>query len=157
HDAGTGESRAGVRSLVRSTTMSDSRRVLVPADAAALERFLVEHRDSSMFLRANSRRAGLEYRGKPEQATYLAAFSGDEIVGVVPHAWTGGLLVQAPEGVEELALECVHASGRKVTALIGPLEQVRRARSALGLDGTPGNKNEHEGLYALSLSELIVP
>lgn len=42
-------------------------------DEAALERFLRAHADSSMFLRANARRAGLVDRGQRLQATYVAA------------------------------------------------------------------------------------
>jgi hypothetical protein len=81
-------------------------------DAGMLERFLEVHRDSSMFLRANARGAGLEYEGKPEQATYFAEGVGDEVVGVAAHCWNGMLLVQAPAPgrVEALARACVQSS-----------------------------------------------
>jgi GNAT superfamily N-acetyltransferase len=132
-------------------------RLLGAADAPALERFLVQHRDSSMFLRSNARRGGLEYAGKPEQGTYFAAFSGEEIVGVVSHSWSGAMLVQAPGHVEMLAPSCVQHSGRKVTGLNGVLGQVRRARAALGLGDAPVKVDADERLFALELRELVVP
>jgi hypothetical protein len=47
-------------------------RLLREGDAPALERFLVQHRDGSMFLRSNASRGGLDYDGRAEQATYDA-------------------------------------------------------------------------------------
>src|SRR5262249_28506501 len=78
-------------------------RLLTPADASALEAFLAQHRDSSMFLRANARRAGLEYRGETFQAVYAAAFRDGAMVAVAAHCWNGMLLVQAPERAEDVA------------------------------------------------------
>jgi predicted GNAT family acetyltransferase len=134
-------------------------RKLCADDAGLLERFLEVHRDSSMFLRANARGAGLEYAGKLEQATYFAEVMGDEVVGVAAHCWNGMLLVQAPAParVEALARECVQSSSRKVTGFSGPLEHVRRARAALDLGGAPSLDDEAEGLYALQLADLVVP
>jgi GNAT superfamily N-acetyltransferase len=144
-------------------------RLLTSADAALLEAFLVLHRDSSMFLRANARLAGLEYRGQPFQALYAGAFPDgrdDALIGVVAHCWNGMLLMQAPEPgdpsggtslLAELARACVRWSARPVTGLSGPLDQVRRARSALGLAGAAAVLEGDETLFALDLSDLIVP
>lgn len=132
-------------------------RVLGAADADALERFLLPHRDSSMFLRSNARRGGLVYQGKAEQATYVGAFAAEKLVGVVAHGWNGVLLVQAPANVEELVVACVHESGRAVTGINGPLDQVKRARTALQLDGAPARFGMDEKLFALALRDLVVP
>ncbi len=132
-------------------------RLLTQRDAEALETFLVQHRDSSMFLRSNARRAGLDYAGEAFQAHYVAAFHGHEIVAVVAHAWSGMLLVQAPEQVEELARACVAANARKVSAFSGPLMQVRRARAALGLTEAPAKVDFDDCLYGLDLTKLVVP
>ena len=64
-------------------------RVLHEGDRPALEQFLVTHADSSMFLLANSRKAGLVDSGLPFQATYAAAFEGARIVAVAAHSWSG--------------------------------------------------------------------
>jgi uncharacterized protein len=130
---------------------------LVPQDAAQLEAFLASHRDSSMFLRANARRAGLLYQGKPFQATYVGAFRGGEIVGVAAHGSNGMLLIQAPEFAAELARACVACSERRVTGLTGPREQVGQATASLQLNVEDATFHADEWLYALDLSGLIVP
>jgi GNAT superfamily N-acetyltransferase len=132
-------------------------RLLTPSDESVLEGFLASHRDSSMFLRANARRAGLAYRGEPFQANYAAAFRDGAVIGVAAHCWNGLVLLQAPEQTAELARACVEWSGRRVTGLSGPLEQVPRARSALGLADADAALEGDEWLYALDLSELVVP
>ncbi|HEY2409020.1 MAG TPA: GNAT family N-acetyltransferase [Polyangiaceae bacterium] len=132
-------------------------RAIEPSDEPALEEFLSGHRDSSMFLRSNLERGGSVYRGKPYQAVYLAAFDGARVCGVVAHTWAGMLLVQAPEGIEELARACVRESGREVTGFAGPLQQVARARGALGLNNVVARKDALDGLYVLELAELRVP
>ncbi|HEX2676304.1 MAG TPA: GNAT family N-acetyltransferase [Polyangiales bacterium] len=132
-------------------------RQLGAADAGALDAFLQRHRDSSMFLRSNARRAGLEYRGERYQAEYTAAFEHDAMVGVVSHSWSGMLLVQAPEHVETLACACVAFSKRKVTGFSGPAEQTTRAVRALALADAPMALHGNETLYAVSLSEILIP
>src|SRR5260370_7691275 len=71
-------------------------RLLRPGDETALDAFLTDHTDSSMFLRANARAAGLIDRGAPLEATYVAALAGGRITGVAAHCWNGMVLVQAP-------------------------------------------------------------
>ena len=106
-------------------------RLLTQSDAEPLEAFLVQHRDSSMFLRSNAQRGGLDFQGRVEQAEYVAAFQSGAIVAVAAHSWSGMILVQAPEQLEAVVRGCVAESGRKVSGFSGPLEQVRRARAAL--------------------------
>ena len=132
-------------------------RQLVPDDAAQLEAFLSAHRDSSMLLRSNARRAGLVYQGQPFQAHYVGAFRGAELVGVAAQASSGMLLLQAPGFAEELARACVDSNQRRVAALTGPLTQVHQAAAALQLDLETANFRSHEWLYGLDLSGLIVP
>jgi len=132
-------------------------RLLSQPDAQALEDFLVQHRDSSMFLRSNSRRAGLDYRGHPFQAQYMAAFQGDAIVAVAAHGWNGMLLMQAPEQATAVARACVALSGRRVTGFSGPHAVVQQARVALALSDAETRIDFEEGLYALQLSQLAVP
>ena len=132
-------------------------RLLTPLDESRLEDFLALHRDSSMFLRANLRRMGLAYEGKPFQAIFAAAFEGGRLIGVAAHCWNGMVLVQAPDHAADVTTACVGASGLKVTGFSGPLDQVRRARAALGLADADTAADGDEWLYALELSELVVP
>jgi hypothetical protein len=133
------------------------RRPLTAADTSLLETFLAVHRDSSMFLRGNVRRARLTYQGLPGEANYAGAFRDGRVVGVAAHCWNGMLLLQAPDHAAELARAAVEWSGRPVTGLSGPLEQVRQARSELDLDRVDVALDGDEWLYALDLSELVVP
>ncbi|MEO8181972.1 MAG: GNAT family N-acetyltransferase [Deltaproteobacteria bacterium] len=133
-------------------------RLLGPADAALLEAFLARHRDSSMFLRSNAQRGGLEDRGQYLQATYAGAFHDGQLVGVAAHCWNGMVLVQAPEaGLKEVVRTAAHNSRRGVIGFSGPVAQLTPARVALGLEHLPTQLEEVESLFGLQLSELIVP
>jgi len=132
-------------------------RILGPADAPALEAFLLANADSSMFLRSNARIAGLTDRGQPYQATYAAAFERGQIAAVAAHAWTGVILVQAPGHLEAVVRLAVIRSRRPVVGVNGPWAQVVAARAVLGLDLVPAMLDSHEILYALELARLIVP
>ena len=132
-------------------------RRLIAGDEAALDGFLEQHPDSSMFLRSNLRRAGLVDRGEPYQGVYVAAFEGDAIVGAVAHFWNGMVVVQAAGHVETLGLEAVALSGRKIVGLSGPGDQVRRAHLALGLAEREAFDDNTDDLFALDLDGLKVP
>src|SRR2546429_5918946 len=101
-----------------------------------------------MFLRAHARWAGLTDRGRPMQATYVAALEGGRIAGVAAHCWNGMVLVQAPDGGHAAAatLEAVRRSGRTVTGFSGPWDQVGAARAALGVAAAPAAKDSRDGL-----------
>ena len=132
-------------------------RVLQPGDEAALEEFLAPRALTSMFLRSNARAAGLVDRGKPRQATYAAAFAEGRIVAAAAHCWNGILILQAPCEVAAVAREALRASGRKLTALSGPWEQVLCARTELGLESKPTITADRDALFELDLSELRMP
>lgn len=110
-----------------------------------------------MFLRSNVRKSGLVFLGERFQGTYVAGYRAGQMIGVVAHSWRGMLLLQAPEGTDEIARACVAQSGRRVTGFAGPLEQVRRARRALRLEGAPAAMDSSEALYALDLAALVRP
>jgi predicted GNAT family acetyltransferase len=130
-------------------------RILRRGDEEGLEAFLAPRASTSMFLRANARAGGLDDRGEPLQATYAALFEGNAIVAVAAHCWNGVLLVQAPARVAEVARAAIDASGRRLTGIIGPLEQVRAARDAFRL-ASP-RTDDADDLYTLELAALRVP
>ena len=135
-------------------------RLLGPGDEAALDAFLAGHADTSMFLRANARSAGLVDKGEPLQATYAASFidkGGGCITGVAAHCWNGMVLVQAPAHAPDVARAAVRHSGRAITGFSGPWSQVVAARAALGLATAPAVKDSRDELYALELDRLVVP
>jgi uncharacterized protein len=132
-------------------------RELRPGDDDAFEAFLAGYADSSMFLRANAHRAGLSYWGEPYQATHVAAFRNGRLVGVAAHYWNGMLIVQAPGEAGPVAAACQRASARRVGGLMGPADQVREARTALGLDDTDAALDGDEVLYGVDLTDVVVP
>ena len=135
----------------------DGIRILGEGDAQALDRFLMRHADSSLFLRSNLRIAGLVDRGRPLQGTYAAAFRAGEIVGVAGHFWNETVILQAPAQAADLVAAAVAASGRRLGGLIGPHAQVVAARQGLGLTTRPPLIAEEEILYALPLAQLSPP
>jgi uncharacterized protein len=132
-------------------------RPLTPDDESQLEAFLISHRDSSMFIRSHARRRGVVDQGQPFQATYAGAFRNGVLVGVLTQGGNGMVHVQSPDAAPDLARACVAWGGRQVSGLTGPLDQVREARVALGLDIATAKLCADEGLYALNLSDVIVP
>jgi GNAT superfamily N-acetyltransferase len=132
-------------------------RPLDSPDASQLEAFLLPRRDSSMFLRSNAKRGGLNHsEGTPKQ-TFVGAFRDGELVGVVAQGASGMLLIQAPYCAADLAHACVGLSQRPVTGLAGPLPHLDQARTALGLKEEDASYNRDEWLYGLDLCDLIVP
>lgn len=131
-------------------------RRLDPRDRKAVDAFLLAHADSSLFLRSNLRAAGFVDRGAPQQATYVGAFEGGALRALAAHCWNGNVLLQAPEHLDALVRETVARSGRDLTGLIGPWEQVCAAQRAVAA-GRATRLCSHDGLYALDLSALVRP
>lgn len=132
-------------------------KTLQPGDEAALEAFLCQHVDTSMFLRSNLRMAGLADEGKQFQATYVAAIESGRAIAVAAHCWNGMILVQAPVYLKEVVLCAVTSSRRTITGITGPAPQVRAAVEALGLADRPTSHSGKEVLFSLALSDLRVP
>jgi len=130
-------------------------RILRSGDEDALETFLAPRADTSMFLRANVRRGGLEDRGRPLQATYAAAFGPQGIAAVAAHCWNGILLVQAPQRLREVVRAALAASRRALKGISGPADQVRAARDTLGVHRP--SVDDAEALFSLDLQRLRVP
>jgi len=132
-------------------------RILRPGDEEVLERFLLPRIASSMFLIGNMRAAGLEDKGQPYQGTYVAAFEGGEVAGVVAHYWNGNLILQAPAHLDALWRAAAEASGRRVRGMLGAEGQVAEAMGGLGVGEGTIQLDETENLYSLELTELVVP
>ncbi|CAN5795563.1 GNAT family N-acetyltransferase [soil metagenome] len=140
-------------------------RSLAPGDEAELDRFLMAHADTAMFLRSNLRAVGLVDEGKPFQGTWFCAFAGGRIVVVAVHGWNGIVLVQAENDRHEVdlgmaalaAVEATKPRGRTITGIIGPFSQVGTTRTALDLDRRKASLENKEYLYALDLAKLVLP
>jgi len=132
-------------------------RGLTPEDEPALEEFLVPMLASSLFLVSNSRRVGIIDHGGRYHGTYVGAFEGLRIQAVGAHYWNGMLVLQMPRFLDQVVTEAIRLSGRSLKGLIGPAEQVQRAKELLNLQQADYQMDEADGLYALRLTELVVP
>jgi uncharacterized protein len=148
--------RLGGRSEPMSTP-AETIRVLEAGEEEALERFLVRHATSSMFLRSNLRQGGIVDRGAAYQATYAALLRGAEIVAVAAHCWNGMVVLQAPVETQQVAVVAVAQSGRSVVGILGPLAQVGRAREGLALGNRVALADSADDLFHLDLRDLQVP
>ena len=139
--------------------------ILHPGDESRLKAFLRPHVDSSMILLSNLRQGGLADHGRRFEGTYYAALSSPdgtksidgEITDVVAHYWQGNLVLQAPKHLEQLLEEVANAPERPIRGLLGLSDQVGRAKELLGWTDAELQLDEAEGLYALPLSDLVIP
>ncbi|MEH2066427.1 MAG: GNAT family N-acetyltransferase [Nostoc sp.] len=132
-------------------------RTLQPGDEVSLEAFLLQHTDTSMFLRSNWRAAGLLDQGEIFQGTYIAAYTDETIVAVAAHFWNGMIVVQAPVHLPEVVQAVVVQSGRAISGISGPAAQVEATKSILGLSNRPIQLDESKTLFSLALRDLQIP
>jgi GNAT superfamily N-acetyltransferase len=129
------------------------RRLAGPEDRAALDAFLLEHADASLFLRSNVWTSGLVDGDAPYAGSYAGAFEDGRIVGAAAHYWNGNVILQAPRATGEVA-RAACAPGRRVTGFLGPWAQVVAARAALRLADEPTRLVSRELLMTLDLGAL---
>ncbi|WP_292779741.1 GNAT family N-acetyltransferase [Nostoc sp. NMS9] len=132
-------------------------RTLQPGDEVSLESFLLQHTDTSMFLRSNWRAVGLLDQGARFQGTYIAAYIDETIVAVAAHFWNGMIVIQAPVHLPEVVQAVVAQSGRAISGISGPAAQVEATKSILGFSNGPTQLDEAEILFSLGLRDLQIP
>jgi ribosomal protein S18 acetylase RimI-like enzyme len=130
---------------------------LVPGDEGRLDAYLAGHPATSLFLRSNLRRGGLEDQGKRFQGRYAAALTIErEIAGVIAHSWNGNMLIQAPPALAvELARHLMADGDRPLCGLIGPLDAARAVAGAFAEQSS--RRDGAEDLFNLPLDRLVVP
>ena len=99
-------------------------RIVHPDDQPALELFLQQRLQTSLFLLSNMRQAGLVDTGQRFEGTYAAAFEGEAIAGVVALFWNGSLIYQAPNYLPALQEAVLIATDRPIKTLLGPFRCV---------------------------------
>ncbi len=132
-------------------------RQLKPGDDLLLSDFLESRADSSMFIRNNLRRSGLEDTGLAYTGTYVGALSAGRIEAVAVLYWSGTLMVQAPYHLGPILQHLIRLAARPVRGILGPLGQTDEARQLLGRSRAPVLKASREDLFALRLDRLEVP
>ncbi len=132
-------------------------KVLLPGDEELLESFVLQHINTSMFLRSNLQAAGLIDGNQRYQGTYIAAIENGEIKAVAAHYWNGMVVVQAPVYLEEVVRAVVEKSNRAISGITGEARQVKLTRKALQLENRSTQLNDDEILFSLALDKLQLP
>ncbi len=135
-------------------------RKLRNSDAEKLEQFLSDYAETSMFLRSNMKRAGLEYQNSDYHGDYFGAFDENgDVTGVLAHYWNGNIMMQALD--KAILSRLIHAFREAVTrpvaGVLGADEQAKTVINELLLSDAAYATNRSEGLYALNLDKLSVP
>lgn len=135
-------------------------RKLRNSDAEKLEAFLSGYAETSMFLRSNMKRAGLEYQDSDYHGDYFGAFDETgKVIGVLAHYWNGNIMMQALD--KAILSGLIHAFreavARPVAGILGADEQAKVVINKLLLSDEAYATNRSEGLYVLDLDTLSVP
>jgi GNAT superfamily N-acetyltransferase len=126
-----------------------------PADAAAVEAFLLRHVDGAMFPLSNLRNHGLglgDFATRHPHAMRLW-WVGSGVVGLTRQ---GMLMPMMPDG-GDLGGLAARMVGLTVTGAVGPAGQVRAVLVALGLADSPTLRDADEPGFALDLAKLQLP
>jgi hypothetical protein len=127
--------------------MTTTVRRLVAGDEAMLEAFLASTPETTLFMRSNLSRAGLIDDGAPFCGTYAGAFDGERLAGAAASFWNTNVIVAPGPHAAQAAAHAVALAGRRVGGILGPHDEVIRARAELGLDGATATFWSKEILY----------
>ena len=135
-------------------------RRLQNSDGDVLEQFLCKHAETSMFIRSNMNRVGLEYRDRDFHGDYFGAFDdAGRAVGVLAHYWNGNIMMQAQETTILLELAQTFQShvNRPIAGVLGDEAQAAIIMDELSLTDEVCSINVADGLYSLELADLCMP
>lgn len=130
-----------------------------------LDRFLMPHTDTSMFIRSNIRRGGFVMNPQEDfSADYYGYFQGHDLLGVMALCWQGSILCQVPElqhipllfkTIQQLAPDF------KILFILGDTDQVQVIFSLLEQTHPHMresiSKDSQQRIYTLDLDQLIMP
>lgn len=129
------------------------------SDAARLESFLAAHTETSMFMRGNLLRFGIGQSDHDFAMRFFIEEYDGEIAGVGAIANSKMLMIQSPDGVQNLAthMAAILPPKHEILGIVGHSAQVSALSAALGLDDLKVTLNEIEPLMALDLADLEIP
>jgi len=139
-----------LRVILREATRDDTLR---------LDAFLAKRHETSMFLRGNLRDYSIGRSDHPNAMRYFLREKGGAIQGVTAISNGGTLMVQAPDGIAEIALFMKEnlPQDTEYTAMLGESGQVAELREAFGMQDAPTTFDDVEPLFSLDLDNLVVP
>lgn len=135
-------------------------RELNNTDQSIVEQFLSQYSETSMFMRSNMQKAGLEYHSKDFQGEYWGAFDhSNTLVGVIVHYWNGNIMVQSKNDqiLDELTETLRQNISRPIAGIVGESKQSSQIIEYLRLENTLFAVNLNEKMFALDLDELKFP
>ena len=135
-------------------------RLLNNNDATVLDSYLGRDWASTMFMRANLMRAGVDYTGDAFSGEYLGAFDGSgALVGVMVHYWNGGVMscVDNDSILQDLIPDFQDMITRPVTSVLGDDRWAQVVIHHLDLTDKSYRANRAETLYYLQLDNLVMP
>ena len=106
-------------------------RPLSDADLPAVEALLAPSEARSTFLLGNARSSGITDRGGHVNGTWLGAFDGERLAGVLAHARGPDSMLVAPFGHAGPLLAEAHRRGIRPAMLLGTSDRVDEAVSSL--------------------------
>ncbi len=131
--------------------------VAKPGDEAALDRFLAQHCETSMFLRGNLATCGLGPSDHPNATQYHMWKRDGAIAAVFGRTRKGYAMCQMPDLCKEAAVAWAQAlHGVSLAGITGHADQVPIAVQALGLEAGPWKVAADDPLYSLDLDALDV-
>ena len=126
-----------------------------PFDAEPIERFLVGHASTSMFLRSNLAAHGLACSDAERATSIFVSETAGNLQGVIGLTNSGYLLAQLPDcSAFDLSQARRHWSGRTVVGMTGVSQQVAWVLDSLGLGTNKCALDRNEPLYQLNLAAL---
>ena len=140
--------------------MTSHCRLLTQADYDAYESFLKPLTATSMFLRGNAHKGGMEFNGQRLQAHYFGCFIAGALSGVVGLTWMGNVMVQVPDAAqldELFAFARQQRPDYEMKGVLGPDAQCRQVIGIMGIQPDQCKMSETENGYTLPLTDIIVP
>jgi len=127
-------------------------------DEPAIEAFLEDRAETSMFLRGNLARFGLFDRVHPHATAYSLAGDEGDITAVFGISNAGFVMSQAPGASRDVWRAYANSiRGRRLAGITGDAPQVAAAKRALKVDGERFALEDPEPLYRLTLADMVIP
>jgi len=130
----------------------------LPDDALRLAHFLKKHSDTTMFMRANLANYGIGESDHPHATRFFLREYGSKITGVGALSNTGMVMVQASDGIAEIAeFMKGNVADLKVAGFLGESGMVAEMRAAFGLQERVAYFDDVEPMFSLDLTDLETP
>jgi len=128
-------------------------------DSLRLEAFLKRRFETSMFMRSNLRNYSIGRSKHPYAMRYFLREKGGAIQGVGAVANNGMLMMQAVDGLADIAAYMCDALPDNMVCpeMLGDSAQVRIMRKAFDLMDAETLIDDEEPLFSLDLDNLIIP